>query len=134
MAKLRWVCRCCRCFLQLEHQQAPQGPDRKDMTYLKKEKKLEEGNENNFPMKKACVLHLSHNYSFRDSLCARDEDALTLSASVTEATATADAGKKQLQRSGLLGCRCSGLEMAGSFVWELMSRGLYDNECQVFPR
>lgn len=36
--------------------------------------------------KKACVLHLSHNDSFRDSLCARDKDTLTLSASVTEAT------------------------------------------------
>lgn len=32
------------------------------------------------------VLHLSHNDSFRDSLCARDKDTLTLSASVTEAT------------------------------------------------
>lgn len=51
--------------------------------------------------KKACVLHLSHNDSFGDSLCARDKDTLTLSSSVTEAIPMV-AGEESLQQSGLL--------------------------------
>lgn len=36
--------------------------------------------------KSLCFTSLSYNDSFRDSLCARDKDTLTLSASVTDAT------------------------------------------------
>lgn len=80
--------------------------------------------------KKACVLHLSHNDSFGDSLCARDKDTLTLSASVTEVTNGCWWGVAAAKRpaSLVLICVCE-TEMAGSFVCDSMSRGLYDNEC-----
>lgn len=127
-----------------EHHQAPQGPDRKDMTYLKKKKKIEGGMKTTSPMKtkkkkKAPAFYISfYNDSFRDSLCARDKDTLTLSASVTEVTNGCWRGVATAKRPSslvyVLICvyerECA---MAGSFVCDLMSRGLYDNEYEVFP-
>lgn len=47
----------------------------KTTSFIKREKKI------------SLVFYISLNDSFRDSLCARDKDTLTLSASVTEARA-----------------------------------------------
>lgn len=67
------------------HHQAPQGPDRKDMTHLKK---LEEGNENNFPheeeeegknKKSLCFTSLSQRQLQGQFMCKRQRHFDTVS-------------------------------------------------------
>ena len=97
-----------------------------------------------------CFTSLSHSDSFGDSLCARD--TLTLSASVTDATDGCWRGVAAAKRPAplVLICVCvcvcvcvSERERERERLWDgwvlcvcvcdLMSRGLYDNERQVFP-
>lgn len=124
------------------HHQAPQGPDRKDMTHLKKTRR---GERKQLPpwrrrrrrrrqKQKKLVFYISLTTTASGTVYVQETKTLWHCQLLSLKLPTV-AGEELLQQSSSSSpcvdqrACVRGWEMAGSFVCDLMSRGLYDNEC-----